>query len=58
VISVWPDFSSTLRFEGGVSLQLMEQDAQRMRGDKPWLFTSLWGGTGLPAIVAWVTQPG
>lgn len=39
----------------GASLQVMERDARRMRGDKPFLFTSLRDGTGLPAVVAWVT---
>jgi urease accessory protein len=40
----------------GASLQVMERDAQRMRGDKPFLFTSLRESTGLPAVVAWVTS--
>jgi urease accessory protein len=30
----------------GASLEVMERDAKRMRGDKPFVFTSLRGGTG------------
>jgi urease accessory protein len=40
----------------GASLQVMQRDAQRMRHGKPFLFTSLREGTGLPAVVAWLTS--
>lgn len=39
----------------GADLQVMERDAARMRGDRPFLFTNLREGTGLPAVIAWVT---
>jgi urease accessory protein len=39
----------------GADLQVMKRDAARMRGDRPFLFTNLRDGTGLPAVLAWVT---
>lgn len=39
----------------GADLHVMERDAARMRRRKPFLFTNLRHGTGLPALVAWVT---
>jgi urease accessory protein len=35
----------------GASLEVMERDATRMRGDLPFLFTSLKTGTGAAAVV-------
>jgi urease accessory protein len=32
----------------GASLDVMKRDAKRMRGDKPFVFTSLRAGTGVP----------
>jgi urease accessory protein len=40
----------------GADLQVMERDAARMRGNRPFLFTSLRDGTGFPAVLAWVTS--
>jgi urease accessory protein len=40
----------------GANLQIMQRDATRMRGSKPFLFTNLRDGVGLPAVVAWVTS--
>lgn len=40
----------------GANLQVMERDAARMRGNRPFLFTNLRDGTGLPAVLAWVTS--
>jgi urease accessory protein len=40
----------------GADLQIMQRDASRMRGSKPFLFTNVRGGVGLPAVVAWVTS--
>lgn len=38
----------------GASLQVMEDDAKRMRGDRPFIFSNLFGGQGLDDIVRWV----
>ncbi|MCZ8517509.1 urease accessory protein UreG [Paenibacillus filicis] len=38
----------------GASLQVMEDDTKKMRGDKPFIFTNLMGGQGLDDIVSWV----
>ena len=40
----------------GADLQVMERDATRMRGNRPFLFTNLRDGTGLPAVLDWVTS--
>ncbi|CAG7659114.1 urease accessory protein UreG [Paenibacillus allorhizosphaerae] len=38
----------------GASLKVMEEDTIRMRGDKPFVFSNLFGGQGLDDIVHWV----
>jgi urease accessory protein len=38
----------------GADLQVMERDATKMRGNRPFLFTNLKDKTGLPAVVAWL----
>jgi len=38
----------------GASLEVMERDTLRMRGDLPFVFSNLRGGEGLDAIVAWL----
>jgi urease accessory protein len=40
----------------GADLQVMERDAARMRGRRPFLFTNLRDGTGFLAVMAWVTS--
>ena len=40
----------------GADLSVMEQDTQRMRGDRPWCFTNLKNGVGLDEVVAFVLQ--
>jgi urease accessory protein len=40
----------------GASLEVMERDARRMRGDGKFLFTDLKTGTGLDAVVAWIEE--
>ena len=38
----------------GADLQVMERDAMRMRGSRPFVFTNLRAGTRLEVVVAWV----
>ena len=40
----------------GADLGVMERDAARMRGDRPFLFTDLRGGTGVAEVVEWVER--
>ncbi|MBO5525079.1 MAG: urease accessory protein UreG [Roseburia sp.] len=37
-------------------LKVMEEDTKRMRGDKPYVFTNLFDGTGLEEIVGWIKR--
>jgi urease accessory protein len=38
----------------GASLDVMDRDARRMRGDLPFVFTNLKTGEGLPAVRDWL----
>jgi urease accessory protein len=38
----------------GASLEVMEQDTKRMRGNRPFIFSNLMNGDGVDALVAWV----
>ncbi|WP_018132865.1 urease accessory protein UreG [Effusibacillus pohliae] len=40
----------------GASLQVMEQDSRRMRGDRPFFFTNLFENIGVPEIARWISQ--
>jgi urease accessory protein len=40
----------------GADLSIMERDAKRMRGDRPFVFTNLRAGDGVDAIVAWIRR--
>src|SRR6202044_4180424 len=40
----------------GASLEVMDRDARKMRGDRPFLFTNLRAGSGVPELTAWVQQ--
>jgi urease accessory protein len=40
----------------GASLDVMDRDARKMRGDRPFLFTNLRAGAGVPELTAWVRQ--
>jgi urease accessory protein len=40
----------------GASLEIMERDARKMRGERPFLFTNLKDGAGVPELTAWVRE--
>jgi urease accessory protein len=42
----------------GASLEVMERDARRMRGDRPFVFSNLKDGTGLDRIVKFIETEG
>ena len=42
----------------GASLAVMERDARRMRGDRPFLFTDLKSGKGLGQVEAFIRRAG
>jgi urease accessory protein len=42
----------------GASLEVMEQDAKRMRGERPFVFTNLREGQGLEEILAFILHEG
>jgi len=40
----------------GADLEVMARDAKKMRGERPFLFTNLKSGAGLPDVVAWIRR--
>ena len=42
----------------GASLAVMDRDAKRMRGDKPFVFTNMRSGEGLDTITAFTEAGG
>jgi urease accessory protein len=38
----------------GASLDVMDRDARTKRGDRPFLFTNLKAGAGVPDLIAWL----
>jgi urease accessory protein len=40
----------------GADLGVMDRDARRMRGDRPFVFTNLRDGTGADAVVDWIRR--
>jgi len=42
----------------GASLEVMQRDAARMRGERPFVFTNLKTGEGLPKVVDFIIEQG
>jgi len=42
----------------GASLEVMERDAKRMRGERPFVFTNLKTGHGLDVVIAFIEKEG
>ena len=42
----------------GASLEVMERDSRRMRGDRPFVFTNLKTGDGVDAVVRFIEERG
>jgi urease accessory protein len=42
----------------GASLEVMDRDARKMRGDRPFVFTNIRAGEGVADVVAFVTKLG
>ncbi|MDR2110340.1 MAG: urease accessory protein UreG [Spirochaetaceae bacterium] len=40
----------------GASLDVMERDARKMRGEKPFVFTDIRGGKNIDAVVNWIKR--
>ena len=42
----------------GASLEIMERDVKRMRGERPFVFTNLKIGTGLDTVISFIEREG
>ena len=42
----------------GASLEVMERDTQRMRGERPYVFTNIRGGTGVDVVADFILKAG
>jgi urease accessory protein len=42
----------------GASLEVMERDARKMRGDRPFVFSNLKTGQGLDVIIDFIIERG
>ncbi|MHB1652624.1 MAG: urease accessory protein UreG [Desulfitobacteriaceae bacterium] len=40
----------------GADLGIMERDSQKMRGNRPFIFTNLFTGEGLPEAISWIKK--
>jgi urease accessory protein len=42
----------------GASLEVMDRDAKKMRGERPFIFSNLKTGQGLAEIIAFIERQG
>jgi urease accessory protein len=42
----------------GASLEVMERDARKMRGERPFVFTNLKTGQGLDTVIEFILRAG
>jgi len=42
----------------GASLEVMDRDARKMRGDRPFVFTNLKSGVGLATVIEFIEREG
>jgi len=42
----------------GASLEVMASDAKKMRGTRPFVFTNLKTGEGLPVVIGFIERQG
>jgi len=42
----------------GASLEVMERDARRMRGERPFVFANVRAGKGVPEVVDFIGKAG
>ena len=42
----------------GASLEVMDRDARKMRGERPFLFTNLKTGQGLDGVISFIEKQG
>jgi urease accessory protein len=42
----------------GASLEVMERDARRMRGQRPFVFTNMRSGEGVAAVASFIERSG
>lgn len=42
----------------GASLEVMDRDARRVRGSRPFVFTSITAGVGVPEIASFIERAG
>jgi urease accessory protein len=42
----------------GASIEVMERDSKRMRGERPFVFTNLREGQGLDEVVGFILREG
>ena len=40
----------------GADLEIMARDSKTMRGDRPFIFTNLKTGAGVPDVIAWIRR--